>query len=45
MNVNEFLSFYQLNFQQFQAILGGNNKNKIDVREGKFYQLPGGGGG
>ena len=27
--------FYQLNFQQFQAILGDNK----DVRDGKFYPL------
>jgi len=24
-NVHYFLFFYQMNFQQFQAILGGNN--------------------
>ena len=33
MNVRDFFFFYQLNFQQFQAILG----SKSDVRDSKFH--------
>ena len=38
MNVHDCFFFCHLNFQLFQAILGGTVI--CDVRDGKFYQLP-----